>query len=129
MRTIDDLVRERTPRADVACFVRQEPLAAYLARADYVSASTLARAARTGDGLRASRIENDPAHRLAQAFHALVLEPARFALDYFVLDRAPDASPAELQRENLRLREENRRLLMEREILKKATAFFARESS
>ena len=94
MRTIDDLVRERTPRADVACFVRQEPLAAYLARADYVSASTLARAARTGDVLRASRIENDPAHRLAQAFHALVLEPARFALDYFVLDRAPDASPA-----------------------------------
>ena len=40
---------------------------------------------------------------------------------------APDASPAELQRENERLREENRRLLMEREILKKATAFFARE--
>jgi len=42
---------------------------------------------------------------------------------------APDASPEQLHRENLRLREENRRLLMEREILKKATAFFARESS
>ncbi len=42
---------------------------------------------------------------------------------------AADASPAELQRENLRLREENRRLLMEREILKKATAFFAKELS
>ena len=39
----------------------------------------------------------------------------------------PDASPEELRREVLRLREENRRLLMEREILKKATAFFARE--
>jgi transposase len=38
-----------------------------------------------------------------------------------------DASAEELRRENLRLREENRRLLMEREILKKATAFFARE--
>ena len=42
---------------------------------------------------------------------------------------ATDASPEQLQRELLRLREENRRLLMEREILRKATAFFARESS
>jgi transposase len=39
----------------------------------------------------------------------------------------PDASPEELRREVARLREENRRLTMEREILKKATAFFARE--
>ncbi len=37
------------------------------------------------------------------------------------------AAAEELRRENLRLREENRTLLMEREILKKATAFFARE--
>ena len=42
---------------------------------------------------------------------------------------ATDASPEQLQRELLRLREENRRLLMERDILRKATAFFARESS
>ena len=42
---------------------------------------------------------------------------------------ATDASPEQLQRELLRLREENRRLLMEREILRKATAFLARESS
>ena len=42
---------------------------------------------------------------------------------------APDASPERLRREVDRLGEENRRLLMEREILKKATAFFARESS
>ena len=41
----------------------------------------------------------------------------------------PDASPEVLRREVLRLREENRRLLMEREILKKATAFFAKEHS
>jgi transposase len=34
-----------------------------------------------------------------------------------------------LQFENRQLREENRRLLMEREILKKATAFFAKEQS
>ena len=34
-----------------------------------------------------------------------------------------------LLKENDRLREENQRLLMEREILKKATAFFAREQA
>ena len=47
-------------------------------------------------------------------------DPAPLAL-------AADPSPEELKRENLRLREEKRRLLMEREILKKATAFFAKE--
>ena len=36
---------------------------------------------------------------------------------------------ADLRKENDRLRAENKRLLMEREILKKATAFFAREQS
>ncbi len=35
-----------------------------------------------------------------------------------VAPSSPDASPEELRRELLRLREENRRLLMEREILK-----------
>jgi transposase len=40
-----------------------------------------------------------------------------------------DASPEALRREVVRLREENRRLSMEREILKKATAFFAKEHS
>ena len=38
-----------------------------------------------------------------------------------------DASAEDMRRENRQLREENRRLLMEREILKKATAFFAKE--
>jgi hypothetical protein len=94
MRTIDDLVRERTPRADHACFVRQEPLAAYLARADYVSASMLRRAAHAA-APRAPRIEEDPAQRLAQALHALVLEPARFAREYLVLDRDSPAPPVE----------------------------------
>jgi transposase len=35
----------------------------------------------------------------------------------------------ELESENRRLRKENKRLQMEREILKKAAAFFAKESS
>ena len=91
MRTIDDLVRERTPQTDRACFVRQEPLAAYLARADYVSASMLRRAGQGGG----HRIVEDPAQRLAQALHALVLEPARFAREYFVLDRDSTAPPVE----------------------------------
>lgn len=37
-------------------------------------------------------------------------------------------SPQELQDEIKRLRKENKRLLMERDILKKAAAFFANES-
>ena len=37
--------------------------------------------------------------------------------------------PTALEAENRRLREENTRLRMEREILKKAAAFFAKESS
>jgi hypothetical protein len=95
VRTIDDLVRERTPKADHACFVRQEPLAAYLARADHVSASTLRRAAHAATPTRKPLLEDDPAQRLAQALHALVLEPARFARDYLVLDRDSPAPPAE----------------------------------
>jgi len=90
MRTINDLLTERAAVADLACFVRQEPLAAYLAEAHYVSASMLRQAMLSGAPLRAAHIKNDSCQRLAQALHALVLEPARFARDYLVLDGDPD---------------------------------------
>ena len=41
---------------------------------------------------------------------------------------AAKAQPTALEEENCRLRAENDRLRMEREILKKATAFFVKES-
>jgi transposase len=41
---------------------------------------------------------------------------------------SPAVAQTALEAENRRLREENARLRMEREILKKATAFFAKES-
>ena len=41
----------------------------------------------------------------------------------------PDASVEQLQAENRRLRDQLKRAEMEREILKKATAYFAKESS
>ena len=49
----------------------------------------------------------------------------RDKLDY----PANSESPQELEKELKRLRKENKRLLMERDILKKAAAFFANESN
>ena len=43
--------------------------------------------------------------------------------------QAQPGSPRNLEEEVKRLRKENKRLLMEREILKKAAAFFAKESN
>jgi transposase len=65
---------------------------------------------------------------VTQAAKSLGVDPAslRGWLKQFPLDGAPpsDGAGSELRR----LREEVRRLTMEREILKKATAFFAKES-
>ncbi len=96
MRTIDDLVRDRTAERRGGA-VRQESLDAYLARMDHVSASALRRSLHTAERAAALRIADDPAQRLAQALHALVLEPARFAREYLVLDRDAPAPSGDEQ--------------------------------
>jgi transposase len=50
----------------------------------------------------------------------------RFWLKKFPAPAGGAGPEVGLRAENKRLREENKRLLLEREILKKATAFFAR---
>ena len=84
--------------------------------------------------IAAAKLVRDQGYTIQKAAESLGVSPG--AIRAWVYSHAPalappaaDASPEQLQRENSRLREENRRLLMEREILKKATAFFARESS
>lgn len=70
-------------------------------------------------------------YTVPQAAKSLGIDPGslRGWLKLFPLEGTPRPdSPAGVQAELRRLREENRRLLMEREILKKATAFFVKES-
>jgi transposase len=70
-------------------------------------------------------------YTVVQAAKSLGVDPAslRGWLKQFPADGAAPADPSgSVQAELRRLREENRRLLMEREILKKAAAFFAKES-
>ncbi len=71
-------------------------------------------------------------YSVPQAAKSLGIDPAtlrgwlkRFTPD---LAQSPQDGAGALQAELRRLREENRRLTMERDILKKATAFFAMES-
>jgi len=84
--------------------------------------------------IAAAKLVREQGYSVKKAASSLGVDPGSirtWARKYTPATTPPavDASPAELQRENLRLREENRRLLMEREILKKATAFFARDHS
>ena len=79
----------------------------------------------------AAKLVREQGYSVSKAAESLGVDPSSirrwvriFSVPAVVL---PDASAEELRRDNIRLREENRRLLMEREILKKAAAFFAKE--
>jgi hypothetical protein len=84
MRTIDDLVRP-VAAAGLPLQTRQEPLAAYLAETDHVSSSMLRRFAR-GEAHFERGYADHGQNRIPQALHAAMLEPGRFAQEYFVLD-------------------------------------------
>jgi transposase len=81
----------------------------------------------------AAHLVREQGYSAAQAAQSLGVDPrsirdwvARFA-PLPQPAAAPATAVAELRHEVERLRAENKRLLMEREVLKKATAFFARE--
>src|SRR5262249_43983492 len=77
----------------------------------------------------AARLVREQGYSVAQAAESLGVDP-RSIRDWVAKFAPPAAAPAadaEPRRELERLRAENKRLLMEREILKKATAFFAKE--
>lgn len=80
--------------------------------------------------LSAVKLVNEQGYTIPQAAKSLGVDPAcvRGWVEKFSQD--PDLAPSgdgALAAELRRLRQENARLRMEREILKKAAAFFARE--
>ncbi len=81
----------------------------------------------------AAQLVREQGYTVAQAAKSLGVDPRSIREWIAKLAPQPQAVPAlaagdaELRPELERLRAENKRLLMEREILKKATAFFARE--
>jgi hypothetical protein len=90
MRTIDDLVRP-TAAAIPRIETRQEPLAAYLVEHRHVSSSMLRRFAR-GEAHFERGYADYGQNRIPQALHAAMLEPGRFAQEYFVLDADSNAT-------------------------------------
>jgi hypothetical protein len=85
MRTIDDLVRP-APAVGPHLETRQEPLAVYLAETGHASSSMLRRFAR-GEAHFERGYADHGQNRIPQALHAAMLEPGRFAQEYFVLGR------------------------------------------
>ena len=82
----------------------------------------------------AAKLVTEQGRGIKEAATGLGVAPS--TMQYWVRRFAAKAAPAKaptdrdaLVRDNDRLREENRRLLMERAVLKKATAFFAREQA
>jgi transposase len=73
----------------------------------------------------AVKLVHEQGYSVTEAGKSLGIDPAtiRYWLKKFPAHSA--TAEGSLKVENRRLREENRRLLMEREVLKKATAFFA----
>lgn len=77
------------------------------------------------------KLVTDQGYKISEAARNLGIHTTQ--LRRWVKDKLPDSSPdpasmVQLQAEFKQLRRENERLRMEREILKKATAFFAKES-
>jgi transposase len=76
----------------------------------------------------AAKLVHEQGYSVSEAARSLGVDPGsiRGWLKHFA---TPDGASADgsLKAELQRLRQENKRLLMEREILKKATAFFAKE--
>jgi transposase len=80
--------------------------------------------------LSAVQLVNEQGYSIPEAARSLGIDPAnvrgwveKFSVDAGVVLSGDGAIQAELRR----LRKENARLLMERDILKKAAAFFAKE--
>ena len=76
----------------------------------------------------AVRLVNEQGYTPVEAAHNLGVDPATMRLWLKKFPAAPGSVAPEtsLRAQVKRLQEENKRLLMEREILKKATAFFAK---
>jgi transposase len=79
----------------------------------------------------AIKLVREREYTVVEAAKSLRVDPAslRGWLKGSPVDASPAATESSLRAEVRQLREENKRLLMEREILKKATAFFARHPS
>ena len=82
--------------------------------------------------ISAVRLVNQQGYSIPEAAKSLGIDPACVRDWVKKLGQEADCAPtgeSTMRDELRRLREENKRLLMEREILKKATAFFAKHHS